>query len=141
MLLKMYGRLAGTILLFASLGTSVGQTPAKLLPSSIVFSITPPSGSVKPGDAVVLTAIVTSGGVPVRHGVVVFCDATVANCRDSAVLGQTQLTGNGKAAVHLKFGAGSYNLRAIFQGTSGSKPPIAPASSDAKSLKVSFPSF
>ena len=98
------------------------------------------SSSVQIGTTVTLMANVTSGGAPVYPGLVVFCNADALYCEDVAVLGQAQLTPNGIATIHLRLGAGSYNIKAAFQGvvhTTEHSPTLRqPSSSAAQSLSV-----
>ena len=116
------------------------QVPARAVPPTITLTVAPQAVSVTPGSLITLTATVTAQGSPVQHGVVLFCEATATDCRDSALLGKAQLTANGTAILLLKLGAGNYAIKAMFQGTPGSQQPLAGASSEAKTLNVSFPS-
>jgi hypothetical protein len=65
-----------------------------------------------------LKATVTSGGNPVGHGLVTFCNASAPYCEDTAVLGTASLTSSGFATLHLTLGPGPHNITAIFRGTS-----------------------
>jgi len=95
------------------------------------------STSVRPGSTVTLKATVISGNAPVYPGLVVFCNDSAPYCEDSAILGQAQLMPNGTAIVHLRFGIGSYSIKAAFQGvvhTSLHSPTLRQASSSAAKL-------
>jgi hypothetical protein len=85
------------------------------------LSVTP-SNSVKAGTAATLTATVTQNGSPVNPGLITFCDANAARCADSAIFGTAQLTNNGTATLKLVLGVGTYNIDAVFAGTTSSPP-------------------
>ncbi len=74
--------------------------------------------TVPSGTAVTLTATVTTAdGAPVTSGLVIFCDAAVPRCEDSAVLGTAQLTVSGTAKLNFVPGIGSHSYKALFTGT------------------------
>jgi hypothetical protein len=68
--------------------------------------------------SVTLTATVKSGGTPVTPGIVKFCDASASSCQGVALLGQSQLSGNGSATIHALFAIGAHSVKAVFVGTS-----------------------
>jgi FG-GAP-like repeat/Bacterial Ig-like domain (group 3) len=102
------------------------------------------SSSVPVGTTVTLTADVTSSGVPVSPGLVLFCKADAPRCVDAAVFGQVQLTNHGVASIPLRLGIGTYNIKAVFQGVARTSPHSAvlrqPSSSTAQKLTVESPS-
>ncbi len=73
--------------------------------------------TVAAGSVVILTATVAAGGTAVTPGLVLFCDATAANCTDIHLLGQAQLGSTGTATFKLVPGIGSHSYKAIFAGT------------------------
>ncbi len=87
--------------------------------TSTTLTITP-GNTVNAGVAVTLTAAVTRSGSPVTPGSVSFCDATIG-CVGRGILGQAQLTGNGRATWMFTPGVGTFQIQALFQGT-GSNP-------------------
>ncbi len=97
--------------------------------------------SVPSGNAVTLTATVTSGGTPVTTGQVNFCDATVTSCTDIHLLGTAQLihtgTAAGTALLSLHPGIGSHSYKAIFAGTPGGTPAYASSTSSNAAFGVS----
>jgi VCBS repeat protein/Big-like domain-containing protein len=93
--------------------------------SQTTLSVTP-GNSVKAGTAVTLTATVTMTGLPVSPGLITFCNANAVPCAGPAVLGAAQLTSNGTATLKLLLGVGTYNIEAVFAGTTS-----APASSSS----------
>src|SRR5882757_11164573 len=103
------------------------------------------SASVQLGTAVSLTASVTSGGAAVYPGQVLFCDANAPHCQDVAILGTAQLTAAGTAVIHMRFGIGNHNIKALFTGTTrtavaipNAGPPRLPSTSSAKTVTVEF---
>jgi VCBS repeat protein/Big-like domain-containing protein/chitobiase/beta-hexosaminidase-like protein len=102
------------------------------------------SSSVLVGTTVTLAADVTSSGVPVSPGLVLFCNADAPKCVDAAVLGQVQLTNHGVASIPLRLGIGTYNIKAVFQGvarTSSHSTVLRQSSkSAAQKLTVESPS-
>lgn len=94
------------------------------------------SRSVDIGAPVTMTAKVLLGATAVRHGVIVFCDASAAHCQGLAVLGSAQLTSKGTAILKLTMGAGTYSVKAAFMGTPHSTPPAASSASAAQTFTV-----
>jgi hypothetical protein len=76
---------------------------------------------------------VTSGGAAVTPGQVNFCDASSKYCTDIHLLGTTQLTSAGTAALKLRAGLGSHSYKAVFLGTN----TYSGSSSNASALTVS----
>lgn len=74
---------------------------------------------VTAGTPVTLTATVTGLLVPVTAGEVVFCDALLTLCQDSAVIGTAQITSDQTAVIRLVPGVGIHSYNAVFQGTNG----------------------
>lgn len=83
-----------------------------------------------------MSAKVSAGTTPVQHGLVMFCDAKAASCTDSALFGSSQLTKDGAASVRLTLGVGTYSVKAVFAGTSRTRPPISGSSSVAQAFTV-----
>jgi hypothetical protein len=104
------------------------------VPTTTKLSITPRQVAI--GAPVTLTATVLLGTIPVRHGTVVFCDASAARCQGLAILGSAQLTSPGTATVKLTLGAGVYSLKAVFQGTPRTVPPASGSLSAAQAVTV-----
>src|SRR5882757_8810668 len=125
----------GVILALITPGISLASVAT---PTQTTLSLS--SSSVQTGTTVTLSANVTSGPAPIYPGLVVFCNADALYCEDVAVLGQAQLTPNGTATIHLRLGAGSYNIRAAFQGvvhTTEHSPTLRqPSSSASQALTV-----
>lgn len=88
------------------------------------------------GTPVTLTARVLRGSTAVRHGTVVFCDANAARCQGLAILGSAQLTISGTAFTRLTLGAGTYAIKAVFQGTPRTVPPLSGSASSMQALTV-----
>jgi hypothetical protein len=88
--------------------------------------------SVAVGTLVALRASVSSSGVPVSPGLVLFCNAESTFCEDVNILGRAQLTASGTASVNLNLPIGSHQIRAEFRGTVSN----APSSSSTQSLIV-----
>ena len=84
--------------------------------STTSLSVSP--ASVAAGNAVTLTATVTAND-PVTRGQVMFCAAAAAHCDGPALFGVAQLTTDSTAAIKLTLGAGSYSIKAIFSGITG----------------------
>jgi len=99
-----------------------------------------PSSTVAVGTALTLKATVTSGGNPVGHGLVTFCNASAPHCEDTAVLGTASLNSSGFGTLHLTLGPGPHNITAIFRGTSSyiasisSVQPIAVTASSTTTI-------
>lgn len=85
-------------------------------PTQTTLSVAP-GASIQAGTPVTLIAHVTGVSTPFHNGIVLFCNAVAAHCEDSAILGSAKLTAGGTAKLHLRLGVGSYNIRAVFQGT------------------------
>jgi hypothetical protein len=77
-----------------------------------------PSNNVSTGAIVTLTATVTAGTSAVTAGQVLFCNANATYCEDSAVLASVWITKSGTATLIKPFGLGTYNVQAVFKGTS-----------------------
>jgi Bacterial Ig-like domain (group 3)/FG-GAP-like repeat len=75
-----------------------------------------PVSTIISGNAVQLTATVTSPGGAVTPGQVNFCDATVSYCTDIHLLGTAQLSVSGTAAVTLIPAVGNHSYKAVFLG-------------------------
>ena len=69
------------------------------------------------GDAIELTATVTSAAGVVTPGQVEFCDATVNYCTDIHLLGMAQLSAAGTATITLIPAVGRHSYEAVFLGT------------------------
>jgi hypothetical protein len=75
------------------------------------------ASSVKQGMLVTLTASVTSGSVPVKTGLVIFCNAAAPNCTDINQLGAAQLTSAGTATLQFRPAVGNHSYKAVYLGT------------------------
>ena len=87
---------------------------AVTLPTSTTLAIS--SSSVPYKTPITLTATVTSNGVPVTAGLVLFCDATATYCENNSALGIAQLTSPNATAV-VKIGSGPigvHKYKAVF---------------------------
>lgn len=91
---------------------------AEAAPGVTVVTLTLSSASVAAGTPVTLTATVTSGGLPVHPGTVVFCDPNAPYCENSAIIGTAQLTSSGTAIIKVTPGIGSHSYQAVFARTS-----------------------
>lgn len=76
-----------------------------------------PNTTLASGTLVTLSAQVSSGGVAVTGGTVLFCKATAKFCMDDAVMARAQIRSDGQALAYLRPAAGSYALKAVYQGT------------------------
>lgn len=89
-----------------------------LLPvTSATLSVTAggsPVTSVTPGTAVLLTAQVSAGGIPVTAGQVNFCDSSAPHCTDIHILGSSALNSSGTATFEFVPGAGTHKYQAQF---------------------------
>jgi trimeric autotransporter adhesin len=92
--------------------------------------------TVPSGSAVELTATVTSSGLPVTTGEVLFCDATAAHCTDIHLLGAAQLTSAGTAAFRFYPGIGTHSYKAVFVGTPNGLPAYQGSTSSTAALAV-----
>jgi hypothetical protein len=110
-------------------------TYASALPTAVALSIAPGT-SVETGTPVTLSAYVTSNGAPFHNGVVLFCRAEAVHCEDAAILGSAPVASGGWAKLRLRFGVGSYNIRAVFLGTSDSANPKLGSVSAVQALTV-----
>jgi hypothetical protein len=113
--------------------SSFAQTPTSTK-TLLFFS---PSTTVTAGTVLTVSATVDASGTPVHPGQVLFCNADAPRCEGSAILGQAQLPANGKASVHIRFGVGAYNIKAVFPGilhTSAQSPILRAASSSVPQL-------
>jgi WD40 repeat protein len=123
-----------TLLLAAWDGTALSAATA----TETALQVTSKSAtvtSVTAGTTATLTASVNAGTKPVTTGQINFCDATAAQCTDSALIGTAQLTKTGKAAYSYVSGLGSHSIKAVFAGTSTD----AASSSEASTLDVVLP--
>ena len=85
------------------------------------------------GNSVTLTATITnSSNLAVFPGVVNFCDASAAQCVNSAYLGTAELSSKGIAAIKLTPGIGAHTIKAVFLGTKS----VLPGSSSASTVTV-----
>jgi hypothetical protein len=99
----------------ASDATTIGA----LIPAATATTLTIlPGASVNAGTTITMTAAVLHGSTPVFSGLVTFCDANASQCTGTAILGTAQLTNSGSAAAALILSTGSYNIKAVFAGTS-----------------------
>jgi Bacterial Ig-like domain (group 3)/FG-GAP-like repeat len=94
-----------------------------------------PVATIIAGNAVQLTATVTSTYGAVTPGQVNFCDATVSYCTDIHLLGTAQLSPSGTATVTLIPAIGNHSYKAVFPGANLDKP----SSSTASALTVTPP--
>ncbi|HUH64682.1 MAG TPA: FG-GAP-like repeat-containing protein [Terracidiphilus sp.] len=95
-------------------------------------SLTLSSTAVPAGTAVTLTAKVTSGKTAVTPGILDFCRAEATGGTGPALLKSAVLNAQGEAVGAIMLPAGSYAIRARFEGTM----PYAPSESAAQSLTV-----
>jgi hypothetical protein len=119
--------------LLAFLHSSAHAVDAMAVPSTTKLHTS--ASVVDLGTPVTLTAEVLFAG-PVRHGSILFCDASAVRCQGLAVLGSAQLTSRGRATINLTLGAGSYSIKAVFQGTPRTAPPVSGSTSIAQTLIV-----
>ncbi len=122
------------LLLFGCVCDSARANDATPAPSTTKLSIS--ASHVDIGRPVTLTAQVLLGTIPVRHGSIMFCDANAARCQGLAILGIAQLDSGGTASIKLTLGAGTYTIKAIFQGTPHSTPPLSGSTSATQALTV-----
>ena len=99
--------------------------------------------SISTGTAVTLIATVTEGTGAVPAGQVNFCDATVAHCTDTHLVGIAYLASSGTASFTFVPAPGVHSYKAEYAGTSGLTGPsqkaatvYASSSSAASSLTV-----
>jgi hypothetical protein len=89
-----------------------------LLPAtSTTFSVRSGGTTVKsvpPGTAVLLTAHVTVGTIPVTAGQVNFCDASAPHCTDIHIIGSSALNKSGTATFKFIPGPGAHKYQAQF---------------------------
>ena len=114
---------------FLHAALAVAATPS---PTTTELTISP-GNSAALGAVATLKATVTSSGVPVSPGLVLFCNAESAFCEDLNILGQAQLTASGTASLNVSLPLGVHRIRAQFQGTTAN----APSSSSTGDLTVS----
>lgn len=98
------------------------------------------SSSVSVGTAVTLTATVKNGTTAISPGLVLFCDASAAECEDMAVLGSAQLTSAGTAATGVRLGVGTHHIYAVFVGTTTYPPSTSSAQTVAVTSGTSYAS-
>ncbi len=112
---------------------------ARAQASATTTTLTLSSTSVTTGTAVTVTASVVAGTVPVTTGQVLFCNASATSCVGSAILGSAWMIKSGSApgtaTIHKIFAPGTYNIEAVFLGTSS----YATSTSAAASLTVAGP--
>src|ERR1700749_4869371 len=97
---------------------TIGWMPSARGAIATTTSLTPSATSAPAKTAIILTAKVTTGGLPARAGQVELCDATTKFCEGTAVLGQAQLVGStGAASIKLILAPGSHSIKALYAGT------------------------
>jgi Bacterial Ig-like domain (group 3)/FG-GAP-like repeat len=99
--------------------------------SQITLGISP-GASVAVGTAVTLAAQVSNTAKAHMDRIVLFCNAAVALCEDSALLGSAPIAPGGFAKARLQLGVGTYSIRAVYQGDN----TYAPSTSAAQALVV-----
>jgi hypothetical protein len=117
-----------------------GPVPVRRIPwnrlvssgSATQTTLTLASAAVPAGSAVTLTAKVTSGRTAVTPGILDFCSAQDNTCRGFSHLATAGLNAQGEAVCTLRLPAGSYSIRARFEGAT----PYAPSESAAQSLTI-----
>lgn len=124
-------------LLGLSLFLSIGVQAASGAPAPTATTLTIASNgssvtTVTAGSVVTLTAAVKAGGMAVKPGQVIFCDAAASYCTDVHIAGVAQLTSAGTAVVRFRPGPGSHSYKAVFQATKAD----ASSSSGAQALTV-----
>ncbi len=111
-------------LIFSVTAAQLSAFAAPPAATNTVLSISPGS-SVASSTTVALTARVNGGAV--TKGTVKFCNATILSCDFGIGLyGTAQITSSGNATTHIRLGVGSYNIKAVYLGTtafSGSSSP------------------
>jgi len=125
--------LLAVVVLLAFLPSSARAVDAMAVPSTTELHLS--ASDVDLGTPVTLTAEVLFAG-PLRRGSILFCDASAVRCQGLAVLGSAQLTSRGRASIKLTLGAGSYSIKAVFQGTPRTAPPVSGSTSIAQTLSV-----
>lgn len=90
------------------------------------------ASAVPAGTAVTLSAMVVSGKTDVTPGILDFCHAESAACTGSARMATAVLNAQGVAEATIRLAAGSYSIRARFEGST----PYAASESAAESLTV-----
>lgn len=109
--------------LFALVLGVFGIFPTSLLALDTTTSLAVASGSqtvttIASGSVITLTAAVSSGGVAVTRGRILFCDTAVSSfCSDVHKVGEAQLTTAGTVALKFFPGAGNHGYMARFVGT------------------------
>jgi hypothetical protein len=73
--------------------------------------------TVRSGTAITLTATVQAGATALKVGQVNFCDASAVHCTDIHLIGTSQLTSAGTAALKFFPGIGGHSYKAVFHGT------------------------
>jgi hypothetical protein len=112
----------------------VRRIPWKLVSSGSLTktTLTISADAVPAGTAVTLTAKVISGNVVVAPGILNFCNAEYSTCTGPAVMANAVLNAQGAAVGTVRLPAGSYSIRARFEGTT----PYAASESATRSLTV-----
>jgi hypothetical protein len=122
------------LLLFGCVCNSARAIDSTSAPSTTKLSIS--ASHVDIGRPVTLTARVLLGPMPVRHGAIMFCDANASRCQGLAILGVAQIDSGGTASIKLTLGAGTYAIKAVFQGTPHSIPSLSGSTSATQALIV-----
>jgi hypothetical protein len=133
---KMISKKRSTILLFLAMCFCVFTHAADGAPTTVITKLAISPSSVEIGSPVTLTATVLNGGTPVRHGLVMFCDAKAVRCQGLAVLGTAQLARNGTATMKLTLGGGLHTVSAVFQGTPHGVPALSRNASAPRQFSV-----
>jgi Bacterial Ig-like domain (group 3)/FG-GAP-like repeat len=106
---------ANALLVLATMTTMVSSAFAA--PAATTTTLAISATSVPYQTPIILTATVTSGGLPVTAGLVLFCDASAPFCENNSALGVAQLTFPG-ATASLKLGSGpigNHSYKAVFR--------------------------
>lgn len=106
----------GKVCLILAMAMTLGSA-AHAAPVSTITTLAISATSVPYKTPITLTATVTSGGVPVSSGLVLFCDATATYCENNSALGVAQLRyPNATAVVKLGSGPiGVHNYKAVYR--------------------------
>ena len=95
---------------------SIAQASCAAVTTTTILTVSPGS-SVTAGTVVTLTATVTNP-TAVTKGGVKFCNTSVPDCNSGiGLFGKAQLTRAGTATLKMKFGYGTYNIKAMFVPT------------------------
>ncbi len=99
------------------LATMVAMASTAFATQSTTTKLAISATSVPYKTPITLTATVTSGGIPVTTGLVLFCDATATYCENNSALGIAQLTSPG-ATASVKLGSGpigNHSYKAVYR--------------------------